>query len=105
MQSEAQYGLNFDQINGLNQCFASYPAIQSVIIYGSRAMGTYRPGSDIDLSIVTDSGDFLQLSKLEADIDDLLLPYRVDLSVHCDIINADLLNHISRAGKVFYVRL
>jgi hypothetical protein len=40
------------------------------------------------------------LQKMENDLDDLFLPYKIDLSLQ--INNTDLLDHIRRVGKVFY---
>ena len=97
------FGLKAGQIQLMNACFAQYPAIQQVIIYGSRAKGTYRNGSDIDLSIVAEAFSFSDLLALETALDDLLLPYKIDLSLKKDIDNPDLLEHIERVGQVFYL--
>ena len=61
--------------------FKSYPEIEQVCIYSSRAKGNYYPGSDIDLVIMDDLIKDSRLSKLEIDLDDLLLPYKLDLTV------------------------
>jgi hypothetical protein len=42
------------------------------------------------------------LYKILQDIDDLLLPYTVDLSIFEDIDDPDLIEHIQRVGVVFY---
>lgn len=97
------FGLKEQHINAICQCFAQYPTIERVIVYGSRAMGNFKPGSDIDLTIVG-SLDYSQLLKLENELDDLLLPYKVDLSLHHQIHNPGLLDHIKRVGKLFYSR-
>ncbi|MDD5322441.1 MAG: hypothetical protein PHD43_17880 [Methylococcales bacterium] len=44
------------------------------------------------------------LNRIETEIDDLLLPYTVDLSSYSHIDNADLLDHIQRVEKLFYQR-
>lgn len=97
-------GLTQDQLARLRQCFSRFAAIEKVILYGSRAKGTFKPGSDIDLTIV-DAGltdtDFL---RLENELDDLLLPYKIDLSLKRHITNSDLLGHINRVGRVLYTR-
>ncbi len=95
------FGLKQKHINLINQCFAQYPEIHHVILYGSRAKGNYRPGSDIDLAIKGDL-DYSSLLKLENELDDLLLPYKIDLSLYHKISNPDLIDHINRVGKVFY---
>lgn len=95
------FGLQQKHIDAINACFAQYPQIEQVILYGSRAKGNYKNGSDIDLTIVGDL-DYNSLLKLENQLDDLLLPYKMDLSLKHKITNPDLLNHIERVGKVFY---
>ena len=45
------YGLDQTVINDLRRVFSKYPSIEKVILYGSRAMGTYRRGSDIDIAL------------------------------------------------------
>lgn len=45
-----------------------------------------------------------QLTRIETEIDDLLLPYSVDLSLFKHIDNVNLIDHIQRIGIVFYSR-
>jgi uncharacterized protein len=95
------FGLKQKHIDVINQCFAQYPHIEQVIIYGSRAKGNCKNGSDIDLTIIGDL-DYNSLLKLENQLDDLLLPYKIDISLKHKINNPDLVAHIERVGKVFY---
>ncbi|HZK08657.1 MAG TPA: nucleotidyltransferase domain-containing protein [Bacteroidales bacterium] len=95
------FGLKSEQIAAIDQCFEKYPEIDLAIIYGSRAKNTYRYNSDIDLTLIGDLS-FRQLLKLENELDDLLLPYKIDLSLKSTISNADLIEHIDRVGKIFY---
>lgn len=75
--------------------------ITKVLIYGSRAKENYRPGSDIDLTIVAPLLALTDLLKIEAEIEELMLPYKVDLSLFHLIEDPDVLEHISRVGKEF----
>ena len=95
------FGLKSEHIDAINQCFEKYPEIDHVIIYGSRAKATYRYNSDIDLTLVGNLS-FQQLLKLENELDDLLLPYKIDLSLKSTITSDNLIEHIDRVGKVFY---
>jgi len=60
------------------------------------------PGSDIDLTLKGEKLRLKLLNKISIDIDDLLLPYSFDISIFHQITNPDLLEHIARAGVVFY---
>lgn len=100
--SNDKFGLNQRTINALSTVFARHPEIKQAILYGSRAKGTHSPGSDIDLTLLGEALTYTQLNRIETEIDDLLLPYTVDLSLHQQIDNAELLDHIRRVGQVFY---
>jgi predicted nucleotidyltransferase len=81
----------------------SCPSIDEVIIYGSRAKGNYKEGSDIDITLkgnITKS----DLSKLWHKLDDSYIPYKFDISVFEDLKSESLIEHIQRVGKIFYKR-
>jgi predicted nucleotidyltransferase len=97
------YGLKEQHINAINSVFLIYPQIKKAILYGSRAKGNYRNGSDIDITLIGDDLDLTILFKIETKLDDLLLPYKIDLSIFHQIENTDLIEHIQRVGKDFFV--
>ena len=97
-----KFGLSTETIQKLQQLFAEYEDIEKVTIYGSRALGNYREGSDIDLTIIGKNFNSSQLLQINNDIDDLLLPYKVDITDNKQITNDDLKDHIFRVGKLFY---
>lgn len=96
------FGLDEKTIKKIRGVFALYPQVESAVLYGSRAKGNYRPGSDIDLALTGDGLDLSLLQKIEWELDELLLPYRIDLFLLGSIENAQLLEHIRRVGKSFY---
>lgn len=96
------YGLKPETIQAMQAVFEKYPAVQQAILYGSRAKGNYRPGSDIDLTLEGEELDLSTLHKIENDLDDLLLPYKIDLSLLSHIQSPELLDHIKRVGAVFF---
>jgi predicted nucleotidyltransferase len=98
----AELGLSQTTLDKLNSVFLQHKTISSVVVYGSRAKGNYRPGSDIDLTIKGDVLEFAELMQIEDQIDDLLLPYTVDLSQYAQLSNIDLIEHIDRVGMVIY---
>ncbi|HLP56530.1 MAG TPA: nucleotidyltransferase domain-containing protein [Fluviicola sp.] len=97
-----EFGLSAENIDKIRSVFAEYPEVEKVIIYGSRAKGNYRHNSDIDLTLI---GEQLNLDiqfRIDESLDNLLLPYTIDLSVFSQISNPDLVEHIQRVGVVFY---
>jgi len=92
------------QIKKIQAIFAVFPQIEKVILYGSRAKGNYKPASDIDLTLVGTNIDLTTQFKIENLLDDLLLPYTIDLSILSQIGNPDLVDHINRVGQIFYDR-
>jgi predicted nucleotidyltransferase len=97
-------GLKQDTIAAIQSVFAACKSVSRVILYGSRAKSSFKPGSDIDLTIVGDNLSLKDLLTIEGALDDLLLPYKFDLSLYESIENEELLNHIQRVGLVFYER-
>ena len=83
--------------------FKKYPGIEQVVLYGSRAKGKYRTGSDIDLSLMTDNTfTRTDLLRIAGDFDDSDMPYFVDVSIYRKLSNPDLKAHIDRVGKILY---
>lgn len=99
-----KFGLPADTIEKINAVFAKYPSVEKVIIYGSRAKGNYKNGSDIDLTLIGDSITNEVRRDISSDLDDLPIPYSFDLSIFSKLDHEDLKDHINRVGKVFYER-
>jgi uncharacterized protein len=97
-------GLSKTTLDKLNSVFKQHSNVDLVLIYGSRAKGNYRPSSDIDLTIKGNDLKFAELMQIEDQIDDLFLPYTVDLSQYDQLTNAGLIAHIDRVGVVIYNR-
>ena len=98
MIAEEVCGLSTITQQQLRDVFSRHPRVESVVLYGSRAMGTFKSGSDIDLTVGGSSLTHQDLLKISAEIDDLLLPYKTDLSLFDKIDHDDLKQHIKRAG-------
>ena len=103
MDEDKQYGLSERTLSTLDSIFCKYPGIRQAVLYGSRAKGKYRTGSDIDLTLKTgDEFSFKDLLNITGDFDDSDLPYFVDVSIYDKLSNPDLKAHIDRVGKVLY---
>lgn len=98
-----RFGLNESVIQKICGVLAHYPQVNKAILYGSRAKGNHKTGSDIDLTLI--GGEDLTLEilyRIMNEIDDLLLPYTFDLSIFQHISDQDVIEHIQRVGVVFY---
>jgi predicted nucleotidyltransferase len=95
---------DYSLYQGYHEIRGSRDAIRQAVLFGSRAMGSHRYGSDIDIALDADDLTFEDLLHLNTLRDDLNLPFMVDL-VHIQRIdNADLIDHIHRVGKVLFCR-
>ncbi|CAO1661473.1 nucleotidyltransferase domain-containing protein [Salinicola sp. LHM] len=94
------FGLPESAIEAIRRVLAECPGIEKVVIYGSRAKGTFRPGSDIDLALYGDISDD-DLSALMNRLDELNTPYLFDIVRYRDIDNEALRDHIIRVGQRF----
>ena len=82
--------------------FRRYPNIEKVLIFGSRAKGTYSEGSDIDLAAVGDGLTFNVLMDFNIQLEELGLLYKGDVVDYNKNIGTPIGDHISRVGKPFY---
>lgn len=98
------HGLSPQTVERIVTVMARYSRIERAVIYGSRAKGDHRPGSDIDLTLFGEGLDFILRVRLLSELDDLLLPYQFDLSLFADLTHPGLIDHIRRVGVVLYER-
>lgn len=98
------YGLTNNDIAGIRSVFGKFPQIDQAILYGSRAKGNYKIGSDIDIVLKGKGIDLSLLANINSQLDDLLIPYKVDLFLFDKIKNMDLIDHINRVGQRIFAR-
>jgi predicted nucleotidyltransferase len=99
-----KYGLGDTSLKKINSIFEKFPAVEKVVLYGSRAKGNFRKGSDVDLTLLGNDLDFDVLDKIKLEFDDSSLPYKFDISIFSTLSDPDFLDHIKRVGVVFYER-
>ncbi len=100
--AKLKFGLKATTIDKIISVLVQYPQVESAIVYGSRAKGNYRPGSDIDLTLTGFELTYNTLLRIETKIDDLLLPYLFDISLLRQISDPDVVDHIRRVGIPLY---
>lgn len=96
------FGLTDRDMNTVEDIFRKYPDIQTVVIFGSRAKGTYKHGSDIDLAVMDQGITDTLIRNIQSEFEDSSLPYFVDLINYHNLTHSDLKNHIDRIGVPFY---
>lgn len=93
-------GLTPSQIDTLTRACDRYPEITGVVLFGSRAKGNYKPGSDIDLAIKGNGVGRRTVASLLSDLEDTALPFFTDVVAYDSISNPELRSHIDRRGIV-----
>jgi predicted nucleotidyltransferase len=99
-----RFGLPEEAIAEIQAVLALYPEVEKGILYGSRAMGNFKPGSDIDLTLLDAELTHNHLLGIMSDLDDLLLPWMIDLSIFATLDHPGLREHIERVGLTLYER-
>ena len=92
---------NWEEIKSV---IARFPEVEEVILYGSRSMGNFHIGSDIDLALKSKNLDFKEFLNLHIALENLGLPQDFDLVELNKITNSDLIDHINRKGIVVFQR-
>lgn len=96
-------GIDLDEavLDAIRTVFRRHANIQEVVLFGSRAKGTARPNSDIDLA-VRGTDDDLAVESLAMELEELPLPYQFDVHAMDSIRYQPLLDHIKRVGVSVY---
>jgi predicted nucleotidyltransferase len=97
------FGIYPKSYNEILSIIEDCSSIDEVIIYGSRAKGNYKEGSDIDITL---KGEVREedLSKFWHKLDDSYIPYKFDISIYSKLKSESLIEHINRVGKTLYKR-
>ena len=96
-------GISGSQQQRLMDVLIQQADVDAIWLFGSRAMGREGPGSDIDLCVDAAHLSHRERLRLMAAIDDLLLPWTVDLALRHEL-PPDLLSHVQRVGRCLWTR-
>lgn len=100
----AAHGLTGQTVEKIQAVLAGFPELEKAVVYGSRAKGDFKPGSDIDLTLFGEGLTDKVLSRIYWALDDLLLPHKIDLSLFSGLKHPALIDQIRRLGIVLYAR-
>ncbi len=93
-----RHGLSARRLRQVTDVLGRYDSVERAVLFGSRAKGTHKPGSDIDLALVGPRLDWRTVGRIYDALDDLLLPYRFSLIVLDEMTDPEVAAHISRVG-------
>lgn len=86
----------------IGSVLAQFPGVEEAILFGSRAKGTHRLGSDIDLALSGVGLDWQTLGRIEFAFDDLPTPYCFSLAIRDERLDPEVEAHIQRVGIPIY---
>jgi predicted nucleotidyltransferase len=98
------HGLSQRVIDQINDVLLRFPNVQQAILFGSRAKGSHRPGSDIDLALVGSGLNWRLVGGIYDALDDLLLPYRFSIIIYDERTDPEVAAHIRRVGIALFLR-
>jgi uncharacterized protein len=95
-------GLDMHALTLMRGVLAHYPSVTRAVLFGSRAMGTAREGSDVDL-VLEGAVDALGAAAIAEELEELPLTYRFDVVADALVTYPPLRDHIARVGVPIYV--
>lgn len=99
------YGLLERDIRYIKKALEQCEEIEKVIIFGSRAMGNYKNGSDVDIAVLGELISNNTILKLNDYLNEIYpLPYFFDIINYNSITNENLKKHIDIEGKIIYTK-
>lgn len=91
-------GLKTQHENLIKATLSNYPRVSAVWLFGSRAIGTFKANSDIDLALEGDELNLSDMADILAELDQTSIPYKVDILIKHQVTNTKLLEHIEQYG-------
>lgn len=98
------FGLQEWELSELRDCLRNVPEIRRAVVFGSRAMGNYKEGSDVDLALFGEDLSFREISRILNEMEESSFPYVLDLLIYDRIDNPKLREHIDHFGRELYQR-
>ena len=97
------FGLHSTDIDEIKKILKEFPEVDEAVIFGSRAIGNYKQGSDVDITIKGKNINIKTVSSILFKLnEESLMPYHFDIINYNSISNQMLIEHIERVGILFY---
>jgi predicted nucleotidyltransferase len=101
---DLSFGFSEDELKIIRGVLRIYTDIDQAKIYGSRAMGNYKSGSDVDIALMGDIEPNTILRVKTMLTEGTMIPYFFDVLNYSKLSNQDLKAHIDKYGKTLYQR-
>lgn len=97
------HGLSKSDLKAIREVLGQFPEVEQGIIFGSRAKGTHKNGSDVDLALKGSELTFEQATRISYLLnEETLMPYKFDVVQYETIKSDELIDHIDRVGITIY---
>lgn len=100
----AKHGLTDKTLTRIASVLARFSNVEKAVLFGSRAKGTHKPGSDIDLALVGEKLDWRTIGRIDSALEDLPLPYCFSLIIFSERTDPEVAAHIRRVGIPLFER-
>ena len=105
IESNKTFGISEKSFKKIIDTLTKFPEIRKAIIFGSRALGNAKAGSDIDIALEGEKITDEIVRKVKVILNEREnIPYFVDVVNLNTIKNDELREHINKFGKDFFVR-
>lgn len=100
------FGLRDSDILSIRNILENYPEVENAYIFGSRAKGNFKNGSDVDIAVEGPNIRFDIVLKISGVLnEETMMPYMFDVLDYHSIVNQDLTDHITKNGVLFYQKI
>lgn len=101
-----KFGLKEADIKQISAIINSFKEVYQAIIFGSRSMGNYKTGSDVDIALKGENITHEIVTQIKYQLnEETTMPYFFDVVDYDRLKNEDLKTHIDQFGKVFYKKI
>lgn len=95
-------GLTFEQLDEIRKITSEYSSVVKVMLFGSRAMGTYSPASDVDLVLMGKDISIKDQIRISSRLNESKSLLKYDVVRYSTIKNEKLIAHIKKYGVVVF---
>lgn len=97
------FGLKQEDIKTITAVISKRGEVEEVLIFGSRAKGNFKNGSDVDIVLKGENVTRDTILAISGELnDETILPYHFDILDFNTIQNEELIQHIQRVGQIIY---